>query len=127
MVRSRILWIFVLVFVVVEIVIRSYFRSIGFGIENTGVSFGLFNGFSLWLMGILLLGVSLIVKDLENGGGFIVAGGVINFLDRVFYKNVWDYLHWPVFGLWNNGADMMIFVGVIIVIWKLFGKMKILQ
>jgi len=53
----------------------------------------------------------------------IIVGAFSNFLDRLRYDYVIDFItltSWPVFNL----ADMMITVGVFIILWKMIRKRK---
>lgn len=115
--------IFFVVLVMTEVVLRIFFRSRGVGVENLGVSFGLWQGVGVWMIGLLLI---LVIWKLDGWSKWMIGvGGFINLVDRLVYGSVWDYIYWPWLGLWNNGADLMIFVGAIIVVWKLFGRTKI--
>ena len=111
--------------VVVEVLVRFALRAREVGLDNKGISFGWFEGVGVWFIGLLLLILFFGIRKLGLGGWMIMAGGLINFVDRIVYGGVWDYIYWPVLGFWNNGGDLMIFVGVIIVLWRPFGKMKI--
>lgn len=126
MVRSRSVFLVLTgLFVVVDVCLRLFFRSVGVGNANTGISFGFLPGVDLWVIVVALLVFVVNIKNFGWGGILVVAGGVVNLMDRIVYGTVWDYIHFSIFGFWNNGADVMIFVGVIMVVWKLSGKMKI--
>lgn len=96
---------------------------------NTGVSFGMFNEIFAtkpWLLALLTLGVVLGVfvwayrshSNTERMGLSLVAGGALgNIVDRLRQGGVtdfldfhWNDLHWPTF----NGADILIFTGVLL-------------
>ena len=93
--------------------------------QNTGSAFGLFAGFTNFLIIASLIGLALIlyffVKQasanlfVRIAVGLIVGGAVGNLIDRVLYKEVIDFLdffigryHWPAF----NVADSCITIGV---------------
>ena len=53
----------------------------------------------------------------------IIVGAFSNFLDRIQFEYVIDFIvltSWPTFNL----ADVMILVGVAFVLWKMFRKKK---
>lgn len=83
---------------------------------NTGISFGLMPGLSLWVYGlVIVLLVIYAVKMRELWGrigvGFIILGGSGNLASRIIYGGVVDNLSF--FGLfYNNVWDWMIGVGV---------------
>lgn len=57
---------------------------------------------------------------------FILAGGISNFLDRIFYGGVRDFLplNLVFIELKNNLADWFIFIGIIALILKFFSEEK---
>lgn len=85
---------------------------------NTGVAFGWLPNVSFWL--ILLVWMALIVyaakvRELWERVGLwlIVLGGGLNLLSRLIHGGVRD--NWSFLGLlYNNGADYLIFFGVVI-------------
>ena len=97
--------------------------------QNTGSAFGLFAGFTNFLIIASLIGLALIlyffVKQasanlfVRIAVGLIVGGAVGNLIDRVLHKEVIDFIdffienqHWPAF----NIADSCITIGVMIMI-----------
>lgn len=100
-------------------------------VRNTGAAFSLFVGFSSYLAVIGII-VSLVVlyfhhrapsKDflIQAALASILGGSLGNLIDRLFRFYVIDYLDltaWPVFNL----ADIMINIGVILLIIRLFSQ-----
>ncbi|MEE8638438.1 MAG: signal peptidase II [Candidatus Margulisiibacteriota bacterium] len=100
-------------------------------VRNTGAAFSLFIGFSPYLAVIGFLVVIAVIffhykiplhlRVLQIGLAFVLGGSLGNLIDRVFRTYVIDYLDitiWPVF----NFADIMINVGVILIVFKLFAE-----
>jgi signal peptidase II len=98
-------------------------------VTNTGVSFGLFQGY-LWMivlvvfaeMGILVTVVVMLRKRLSFMDnilmrvalGLVMGGAIGNQIDRIFHGRVTDFIDfkvWPVF----NVADMSAVIGTIII------------
>ena len=95
-------------------------------VENTGIAFGLFQGYSEILT--LLISVSVLCLFLcarffgnqplshKLAYGFVLGGSLGNWIDRLRFEHVIDFLDfriWPVF----NIADSFITIGVISFIW----------
>lgn len=95
-------------------------------VENTGIAFGLFQDhpeFWTWIITIsivcLLVG-SWFFRDQplpkQLAFGFILGGAIGNWVDRIRFNYVIDFLDfrvWPVF----NIADSFITIGVVFFIW----------
>jgi signal peptidase II len=100
---------------------------------NRGISFGIFNNNPLWIShSLLLLNSSIIAgliwwflqpeqEKIRLNGALIIAGGIGNIIDRIFYNAVidflslhWGFYYWPSF----NVADSAITVGVLHILWK---------
>jgi len=85
---------------------------------NQGVSFGLFYGIPVWLIGLIwisLLIYALKMRELWEriGVGIILAGGFGNIISRLVHGAVVDNFNF--FGLlYNNVWDYIIFFGVLI-------------
>ncbi len=94
-------------------------------VENTGIAFGMMQGFNsgLAVMTVLILGLGWwVARDLDWRqtevnvlGGMIVAGAFGNWLDRLRHGYVVDFVdwfyqgwHWPVF----NVADSLICISI---------------
>ena len=107
-------------------------------VSNTGAAFGLFQGQSFPLIIASAIGVTLLLIyalylyrrfPLSNswlawiGLGFVLGGTVGNFIDRLRFGCVTDFINfgfWPAF----NVADSAIVVGVIIFAWSLLSLAK---
>lgn len=85
---------------------------------NTGMAWGLFTGRNEWWLGLsffLLVGLLPLVHKIRERrwiAALILSGGVSNFIDRLVYGGVRDWLRvgWlPAFNL----ADLAITLGVI--------------
>lgn len=129
---------FVLVLILVFLDFISKFLVVKFNIhfgiinyvQNTGVAFGLFNGFN-WvfilidLVFIFILVYLLFFKngffEFRIGLGLILAGAIGNLIDRVVYGFVIDFIdlkYWYVFNL----ADVFIVIGVCLILIKMLRK-----
>jgi len=94
-------------------------------IENRGISFGIPIPAIEILSGILLLTlIYWAIKTKEWPWWFIVIGGGLNLCERIRFGHVNDYWKIPMIPLYNNLNDWLIFVGVILLIWKFYSKMK---
>ncbi|MBS3166420.1 signal peptidase II [Candidatus Woesearchaeota archaeon] len=98
-------------------------------LTNTGAGFGLFQGYSLWL-GIISLMVAIAIlfeyKKIpkEYIPQILIAlflGGVVgNMIDRLFRREVIDFIHiwiWPAFNI-ADSAITISGIGLIIYFWK---------
>jgi lipoprotein signal peptidase len=92
-------------------------------VPNKGVSFGVFPEASIImsLVAILVCGFFLISEG-GGGWGMILTGGIINFIDRIYFGFVRDYWRLPDVNLYNNLNDWMITFGVIFVLGGLWKK-----
>ena len=110
--------------VVVEVSLQSYFRYVGWGITNSGVSFGFLKNFPVSLLYVVIfLFWGLSASRLETGWRLVLLGGVANLTARLVLGGaVWDYLRVPGMGLWFNGADLLITTGVMLAIVEQFRK-----
>ena len=95
-------------------------------VENTGIAFGLFQGYpGLWTLVITLsvlglgVGAACFRKQPDSrrlAFGLILGGAAGNWFDRIRLGHVVDFLDfriWPVF----NVADSFITIGVVAFIW----------
>ena len=95
-------------------------------VENTGIAFGLFQNraqgltFVITISVLCLLAASVFfkAKPLPHrlAYGFILGGAAGNWMDRIRFQYVIDFLDfriWPVF----NVADSFITIGVVLFIW----------
>ena len=96
-------------------------------VHNTGAAFGLFKGQQTLFMGLSLIviawiGRELLIRPLRRtavlwGCALILGGAVGNLIDRLRMGSVIDFIDlrvWPVF----NVADSAITIGVILLIWR---------
>jgi len=93
---------------------------------NTGIAFGLFEGYNFFFILVTVAVLSVVVtsagkiqRDFGKAGVIalylIVSGGIGNLIDRVFFGTVTDFIDlrwkgqnvWPVFNL----ADSYVFIG----------------
>ena len=89
--------------------------------KNYGISFGV-DGWVFILLSVLFVVLfSLIWWKNDIGGiNLIVVGGWINLIDRIVLGYVRDY--WKLGFIYNNLADWMIQIGVIIFLSKIWIK-----
>ena len=95
-------------------------------VENTGIAFGLFQDhpeFWAWIITVSI--VCLLVGSWffrnqslskQLAFGFILGGAIGNWVDRIRFNHVIDFLDfriWPVF----NIADSFITIGVVFFVW----------
>ena len=87
-------------------------------ITNTGVAFGLFQGYNIFFIFISLLAILLIwkyFKEYKLAQALLYAGILGNFLDRIILGHVQDFISiatWPVFNLadsYNTIAVILLF------------------
>jgi signal peptidase II len=117
-------------------VIKNFFQITY--IRNSGAAFGILSGFkSPWLplffilISVVAVGIIMFYyhKTPENqrltlvSFALIMSGAIGNFIDRVFYGEVIDFLYfhwyqsyWPAF----NVADSCITIGVSLLLWNMF-------
>ena len=117
-------------------VIKNFFQITY--IRNSGAAFGILSGFkSPWLtlffvlISVVAIGIIMFYyhKTPENqrltlvSFALIMSGAIGNFIDRVFYGEVIDFLYfhwyqhyWPAF----NIADSCITIGVSLLLWDMF-------
>lgn len=100
---------------------------------NTGISYGLFDGLPVWVLGLVMLAAIAALSVwwvradsalVRLGLALCIGGALSNAIDRLLYGAVADFfhLHW---GTWSfyifNIADVAITAGVILLIADLFG------
>ena len=98
-------------------------------VGNRGAAFSLFSGFSNYLIIISVVVIAVVIyfhhrtpitnRLTQIGLAFILGGSLGNLIDRIFRSYVIDYIDitvWPVF----NFADIMINLGVLLVIIRMF-------
>lgn len=95
-------------------------------VENTGIAFGLFQGRPATLTVVITVSVLALLigawwfrdrpVSRRLAYGFILGGAIGNWIDRLRYEHVIDFLDfrvWPVF----NFADAFITTGVLLFLW----------
>ena len=107
--------------------IISHFFSLTY-VKNTGVAFSMLSGnlTFILMMSVLVVGVLVYFsKNRESGQlenlcySMILGGALGNFLDRIFYGYVIDFLDFTLFGFKMaifNVADVLIVCGVFLLI-----------
>jgi len=89
---------------------------------NTGIIFGTFQGYNLLWVFINFIVIFILIyfyfkeKEYKTGLIFILSGAIGNFIDRILYKGVIDFIDlgfWPSF----NFADVYNIIGVILIIF----------
>ncbi len=122
--RSKAIYFSIFV-VILDLLFQNYFRGVNFGLNNRGISFGLLSGiFDLpagrqgfyWL----IFSGAVLGFVIFKFGGFaniylqcLLIGGLGNIIARVFFGDVWDYIHLSFFALWINLSDVIIFLSVV--------------
>jgi len=94
-------------------------------VKNYGISFGINGVFFLCLniFFILFLSWYWVIKIFGNIGVFLIlTGGWLNLIDRIRFGFVSDY--WKFFGLYNNLADWIIGIGILIFLVEELWKKK---
>jgi lipoprotein signal peptidase len=94
-------------------------------VENRGVSFGWqIPGIEIISVLVLFLVIFCWWKGREKGWWLVFLGGGMNLGERIFYGKVTDY--WPILGtgLYNNINDYLIFIGIGIILWEKWKKLK---
>ena len=94
-------------------------------VKNKGIAFGLFPNFA-WEVVIFLLLAVFLVDFLKKRRGYlpltlILAGGLSNLFDRLYFGYIRDFIDlkiWPVFNL----ADVAICLGVGMILIKEISK-----
>lgn len=107
----------VLLLVLIDQVVKWIYRVRGEFVINSGVSFGLFSFNDFWIVACLVI-VALIIFFVKNksiGFVLVVAGGIGNLIDRIYFGGVVD--HWQIFNLWFNLSDLLINIGVLEILW----------
>ena len=98
-------------------------------IRNTGAAFGILSGNIIFLIGISLLLIFYIIKEMKKNinnnlsllsFSLIIGGAVGNLIDRIFRGYVVDFISFTLFqremSIFNI-ADMYITIGVILLIY----------
>lgn len=121
-------------FLGLDIVFQLIFRSVGYGTENRGVSFGLASevGLIVSYFAFCLL-IAWFIFDLYKHKQvslflFLTAlGGVGNILSRLIWGSVWDYICISFFPFCFNISDVLISLGVASYILGVNGRRNIVR
>ena len=101
----------VLVFVLVLVIDIALRMSMDI-YQNRGVSFGVyFPGVNILTVVVWVAVLVRLIKQPNWGLWLVVVGGGINLGQKIFLGYVADYFR--MFGVYNNLADLVIFVGII--------------
>jgi len=94
-------------------------------VENRGISFGLvFPGLEI-VSALVLLGVFYCWwRGREKGWWLVLLGGAANFWERILTGKVVDYWLIPGTRLYNNLNDYLIFIGLSLVVWEKWKRLK---
>jgi signal peptidase II len=110
-------------------------------IKNTGVSFGMFQGYIWLIIAIVFLEMAVILAVvylfrsrlsfldsilMRVGTGLVMGGAIGNQIDRVLQQRVTDFIDfkvWPVF----NVADMSAVTGTIIIAYCILFKSGLIR
>lgn len=111
---------------VLDVVLQNYFKSVGYGIPNSGVSFGALKdiggGVSILIFAVIVFWISvrtLRKQNIEFPIWLIALGGLGNVVSRVITGNVWDYIYLPFLPFWFNLSDVLISLGVVsYILWS---------
>ncbi len=102
-------------------------------ITNTGAAFGMFQDKRIFFILLSILAIFLVIKYIYEEKklnkydiicySLLLSGILGNMFDRVYYKSVIDFLDFRIFN-YNfyifNFADMFIFFGVIMMLYKIY-------
>ena len=93
-------------------------------VENTGAAFGMFSGNTVFLVIFTLVFIVIfILFDVFNhsnnlfyrfGYVLVFSGAIGNFIDRIWFKYVRDFISIKIFPFVFNLADIFITVGVVL-------------
>jgi lipoprotein signal peptidase len=86
---------------------------------NRGISFGWeIPGVEIVVLVVWLGLIYLYIKEKSKALLLVVIGGGLNLGERLLTGGVKDYWRIPYTSLYNNLADWLIFVGVIVYLWQ---------
>ncbi len=88
--------------------------------RNKGISFGVyFPGINILTIVVWLIVLVKVLVRFDWGLWLVVVGGGVNLGQKLIYGYVADYF--KMFGVYNNLADLVIFIGII---WYILGDGK---
>lgn len=95
----------------------------GFVVGNRGASFGIgFNGLMWVITGVFAYCLYCWWKQKDDSFLWLITGAAVNLVDRLRFGFVRDYWKIPGVDIYNNVGDWLIFVGVVIILWKTLKK-----
>jgi len=119
-----------LVVILVDVPLQFYFRFLGRGVENSGVSFGWLAGLNTWLVVLIYLifilwaGRKLSQGKKQLAWSALALGGLGNLIPRLWLGGVWDYIYFAHGGFWFNLSDALITVGVVLYMWSEIPRLR---
>lgn len=122
--KRSILVLFLVAVFLLDLALQSYFRSVGVGVANGGISFGLFPNLSgvitagIYLIFIVWFFVTIRKGKFQLGLLPLALGGLGNLCSRLLMGDVWDYLRLPPLPFSFNLSDVLIVGGVIYYLWS---------
>lgn len=112
--RKRITWLFLLTVLSAWLGFCHEVLAAGGYTANYGASLSLKVPFLLFITCIFLIWLGWqFVLNPKGDSLIILAGGLVNYFDRLKYGYVRDYWHIPGTGIYNNLPDWIIFIGLL--------------
>jgi len=108
------------IFLGLDIFFQSFFRIYDVGLENRGVTLGIFaeKSINLSALTFLILIIVFLYQYIKFKRFYffmvlIVLGGIGNMFNRVIWGSVWDYICLPFMPFCFNLSDLLICFGVL--------------
>jgi len=102
---------------------KYFFNKANLSSVNKGISFGIFNNTSVFLLVIIFLFfiffLNLLKIQHKLTVGLVTVGGLSNIIDRFIYGGVIDFLNLPLIPEFNF-ADIFICFGILLIVVDLF-------
>ena len=102
---------------------KYFFNKANLSSVNKGISFGIFNNTSVFLLVIIFLFfiffLNLLKIQHKLTVGLVTVGGLSNIIDRFIYGGVIDFLNLPLISEFNF-ADIFICFGILLIVVDLF-------
>lgn len=93
--------------------------------KNGGAALGIQLPGLVWLTAVVLIAVAVIsIKNKWWGGMLMVAGGGLNWWERVTTGGVTDYWKIPGTSIYNNLNDWLIFLGLLAIIGQILWQRR---
>ena len=116
--------VFLVMVFISDLILQRYFRSVGVGVANEGISFGLFPSMS----GVVTVGIYLVFTawflvtswkgNFRLGLWALALGGLGNLWPRLLMGSVWDYIRLPLLPFSFNLSDALITGGTLSYLWS---------